>query len=313
MRGNMNTTINKLASRGRIFERLVEDMERWLGVRGAEIKSPDFLVDRDTGQRREVDVSLRIPTTDGPFLTVVECRDRSRAPDVTWIEQLATKCRSVGANRVVAVSSRPFGQSARMKAHALQVELREVQEITEDIAVRWGRTFAITSSWPHYKIRACRFITDPALAKWVPESGAAARFEKEPFATAIGFDRQTNKPITLSTLAYSAINTYPLFQEDKGIETDPRHFDFELGMAPGRYVLRHADGDVRLCAVKFALDLWWAVPKPVSSRCWAYRESCETVSEYARVVFQLPNGEYLGLFWGKDGPTEFAEEVRQGA
>jgi hypothetical protein len=278
-------------------------MEQWLRPLGTEIKSPEFLLDHDTGHRREVDVALRIPTANGVFLTVLECRDRSRSPDVAWIEQLATKCKSVGANRVIAVSSRPFGHTVRCKAHALQVELRHVEEITEDIATRFGHTLAITSTWPHFRIRACRFVTEPDLPQWKPDAKAAERFAREPFVTPVGFHRETEKPITLSLLAYTAISVNPAFHGDKSRSSEPRPFEFEMGMTPGRYVLKHAAGEVSLLAVKMALDVWWAVPKPVSRRCWAYRDSSGTVTEYARVVFQFPNGEYLFLSWGKDNPS----------
>jgi hypothetical protein len=302
-----NSNVNPRASReprpGRAFECLVEEIQRWLLPRGAEIKSPDFLVDRDTGRKREVDVSIRIPTAKGPFLTVLECRDRSRSPDVAWIEQIAKKCESVRANRVVAVSSHAFGDTVRLKAHALQVEVRHVEEIDEDIATRWGRTLAITSTWPHYQILDYRFITDPELPLWKPDAKTADRFAREPFSTAVGFHRETEKPITLSTLASSAINAYPLLQAGKDQPAEPQRYRIELGLAPGRYLLKHAGGQVNLIAVKMVFDLWWAVPKPVSTRCWAYRDPSGAVTEYARFTFRLPNGEYLCISCPRDTPT----------
>ena len=57
---------------------------------GAVIKSPDYIPDIFTGQAREIDVSIRCKIGSVEILITVECRDRVRTEDVTWIEQLAT-------------------------------------------------------------------------------------------------------------------------------------------------------------------------------------------------------------------------------
>ncbi len=56
-----------------------------------QIKSPDFIADSITGEKREVDISLRGKIGSHPILIIIEVRDRDKVQDVTWIEQLATK------------------------------------------------------------------------------------------------------------------------------------------------------------------------------------------------------------------------------
>ena len=73
----------------REFEVLIVRIEQWLGPRGAEVKSPDRIPDRATGESREVDASIRLHVGSAPILVTVECRDRVKGEDVTWIEQIA--------------------------------------------------------------------------------------------------------------------------------------------------------------------------------------------------------------------------------
>ena len=47
-----------MAREGRELERLVALIEETVGPEGATVKSPDFIEDRITGQKREVDVSI---------------------------------------------------------------------------------------------------------------------------------------------------------------------------------------------------------------------------------------------------------------
>src|SRR5260221_2294701 len=100
--------------KGRKLERIVEALEKCWSPERAEVRSPDFLIDRTTGEEREVDVSIRYKIGTIPVLVVLECRDRRNAQDVTWIEQLAKKRDDVMASRAVAVSSSGFTQSASL-------------------------------------------------------------------------------------------------------------------------------------------------------------------------------------------------------
>ena len=76
-----------------------------------KIQVRDRLPDKDTGELREVDVSIRGKVASAPVLIIVECRDHARTQDVQWIEQLETKRVGVGANAAIAVSSSGFSLS----------------------------------------------------------------------------------------------------------------------------------------------------------------------------------------------------------
>lgn len=119
-------------SRSREFEALTARIEAALAPAGAKIKSPDRIKDKVTGNYREVDASIRYAIGSCEMLITIECRDRSRIQDVTWIEQLATKRSHVGADRTIAVSSSPFSAAALRAAAAHGISTRLITEIADE-------------------------------------------------------------------------------------------------------------------------------------------------------------------------------------
>ena len=103
---------------GRSLELLVQALEQLLAGAPVEIRSPDFIMGRNSGTSREVDVSLRSQVGSVSVLVIIECRDRAKPQDVTWIEQLASKREDVGADKAVAVSAGGFSAGARNLARS---------------------------------------------------------------------------------------------------------------------------------------------------------------------------------------------------
>lgn len=125
----------------RRFELVVASLERALSPQGAVVTSPDRLRDRVTGRRREVDATVRIVRPDGgEELTAIECRRRRSRQDDPWIEQLASKQHKIGADRVIAVSSRGFSESAKLSANHFGITLRTLAELSDPEEV--SRLFA---------------------------------------------------------------------------------------------------------------------------------------------------------------------------
>lgn len=121
---------------GQAFEALVERIERALAPTGAVITRRDRIPDRDGGGLREIDLSIRQRIGLSEILIIVECRDRKRS-DVTWIEQVASKRRSVRADRAIVVSSKRLGRSAIAKAQALDVEARICEKLRPEDFLGW--------------------------------------------------------------------------------------------------------------------------------------------------------------------------------
>lgn len=118
----------------REFERLIARIEADAGPRGMVVKSPDRLPCKLTGRLREVDASIRAKVGTANMLITVECRRRLKIQDVTWIEQLATKRSSIGADRTIAVSASGFSEEAQTAASHAGISLRKISDLTiEDI------------------------------------------------------------------------------------------------------------------------------------------------------------------------------------
>jgi hypothetical protein len=122
---------------GRSLELLVQALEHLLADAPVEIRSPDFITGRNSGTSREVDVSLRSQVGSVSVLVIIECRDRAKPQDVTWIEQLASKREDVGADKAVAVSAGGFSAGARNLARSKQVDLRSLEELEPHVVYDW--------------------------------------------------------------------------------------------------------------------------------------------------------------------------------
>jgi hypothetical protein len=122
---------------GRRFEQLIAELEKLLARTEVIVRSPDYIPGRKSGSRREVDVSVRGRFGSVEMLVVLECRDRNREDDVTWIEQLASKRDEVGADLLIAVSSSGFSEGARRLADAHGVLLRGTEPLRADEVFEW--------------------------------------------------------------------------------------------------------------------------------------------------------------------------------
>jgi hypothetical protein len=139
----------------REFERLVARIEADAGSRGLVVKSPDRLRCKLTGRLREVDASIRAKVGTTEMLVTIECRRRSKLQDVTWIEQLATKKSSIGADRTIAVSASGFSAAAQTAASHAGISLRKISDLTVadiipilglDLVMFWHKACAITGA-----------------------------------------------------------------------------------------------------------------------------------------------------------------------
>lgn len=135
---NIKNQKKSFSTAWRQFENLVTRIEQVLAPHDAIIASPDFFIDKITGAKREVDASIKFKAGTAEIVIIIECRDRVKIEDSTWIEQLATKQRNIGASKVIAVTSNSFTIPAIKKAQHYGIELRKVNKINEDAIVKWS-------------------------------------------------------------------------------------------------------------------------------------------------------------------------------
>ena len=140
----MARPVRKKRGTSKEFERLAAQLESSLAPTGAHVKSPDRIRDKVTGQCREVDASIRYSVGSSDLLITIECRDRVRTQDVTWIEQLATKRFHIGADRTLAVSSTPFTAAALRAAKLHGISTRLIAEVTDEDVRSQTNTLEVT-------------------------------------------------------------------------------------------------------------------------------------------------------------------------
>ncbi|MCO8124260.1 restriction endonuclease [Stieleria sp. TO1_6] len=95
---------------------------------GATITESAMVIDRDSNDEREIDWLLKRSVAGVDIAIALECRDHKRKGDVTWIDQLIGKYRSLPVDRIVAVASAGFTKSAIVKAAANRVDCKTLEE-----------------------------------------------------------------------------------------------------------------------------------------------------------------------------------------
>ncbi|MEN8136497.1 MAG: restriction endonuclease [Thermodesulfobacteriota bacterium] len=121
------------------FEKQIKRIKELLESSEAEIIWDDKIADPDTGQLRQIDITIR---KDGK-VTHVECRKRGSKQDVMWIEELVGRKDSLGADKMIAVSASGFTGPAILKAKAKGIFLRDLQTVTEEEIQSWGNKSTI--------------------------------------------------------------------------------------------------------------------------------------------------------------------------
>lgn len=97
------------------FQQLVHTIHRLLEP-SARVTESMYLKDQATGDQREVDVVVESETDGHNWLTSIECRDRGRVADVSWVEAMLGKHRDLPTDDLILVSHNGFTPQALRKA-----------------------------------------------------------------------------------------------------------------------------------------------------------------------------------------------------
>lgn len=107
------------------FQRLVAALMSAFHGPEYEVVEPAQVKDHKTASQREIDIFVYRHTRPGEEpekYLMVECRDRRRAADEEWIDDLVGKRARLGFKRVIAVSSSGFSRNAGAGAIAEGIE-----------------------------------------------------------------------------------------------------------------------------------------------------------------------------------------------
>jgi hypothetical protein len=191
----------------REFEELVTRIEAAVAPIGAIVKSPDRIKPKHGRRAREIDASIRYKVGSAEVLVTVECRERSRQADVTWIEQLATKRSLIGASLTIAVSSRGFSDDAVAVAKQHDIQLRLIQEITNQEIIDWANGLQVMGVATNIKL--CRMLLEYAEPSNSPpqlSSEINDLWTKEGYTARIFRDMKSGSMISLKDVVYRTDN-----------------------------------------------------------------------------------------------------------
>ena len=102
-----------------------------------------MLVDRITGRSREVDVCVRGVLATQQVVVSIECRDRTRPADVTWVDEMHTKHSRLATNLLILASHSSFTAEAIRVADGYGIRHVAVDDVASSAE---GRLFPTTSS-----------------------------------------------------------------------------------------------------------------------------------------------------------------------
>jgi hypothetical protein len=133
------------------FQRLIAVIQSHLDP-GSTVTESAMLTDVSTGSKREVDVVVS-GRVGGQAVTVsIECRDRARRPDVTWVDEMQTKHSRLPTNVLVLVSHTKFTVEAKSVAHRYDIRCLALDDVEPtapdrlfpDVQSLWGKGWEIT-------------------------------------------------------------------------------------------------------------------------------------------------------------------------
>jgi Restriction endonuclease len=135
------------------FQQVVAYIYSQIVPSGGRVTESAFLREDGTGEPREIDVLIDHKIVGHDIKIAVECRDYTREQNVEWIDQLIGKYSRLRVNQIVAVSSSPFSEAAKIKAAKHNIEAITVNEaLTTDWINRIERWKGMTHSFTLMRI-----------------------------------------------------------------------------------------------------------------------------------------------------------------
>lgn len=129
-----------MPKRSNHFQRLILFIAGQIAPLGATVEESVMVLEQGLLQpiEREVDVLLTLNAGIGVLRIAIECRERSRKDDVSWIDELIGKYRNLFIDKVIAVSNTGFTAAAIEKARLNNITLMAVVDAS---TTNWQAVF----------------------------------------------------------------------------------------------------------------------------------------------------------------------------
>lgn len=116
-----------MPKRSNKFQKLIAAIHGCI-ANDVSVEESALLMDRETGEEREVDIVLKLQLGDYPVVLSVEVSDRSRRAGSGWVEEMAGKHQALQTNKLVLVSRSGFTKPAMKKAKSREIEALTIEE-----------------------------------------------------------------------------------------------------------------------------------------------------------------------------------------
>lgn len=128
------------------FQQLIVAIQSHLDP-GSTVVESAMLQDVQTGTKREVDIVVSGRMAAQVVTVSIECRDRTRPSDVTWVDEMQTKHSRLSTNVLVLVSHSAFTREARSVADKYGIRCLELSDtdpeapdrLFPDVSSLWGK------------------------------------------------------------------------------------------------------------------------------------------------------------------------------
>jgi len=148
---------------GKSLELLVKVVEDILLPKGFTVSVREKIFNDEGIQIAELDVivSGKLGSTQVDWL--IECRDRPSegSSPISWIEQLVGRRDRLGLNKVTAVSTTGFSPESIKYAGESGIELRSVDEISEDVIRDWFKVANIHATINQGELQGASIFVTP--------------------------------------------------------------------------------------------------------------------------------------------------------
>ncbi len=265
-------------------------LEQQLASTPLELKSPDHVYDYVTDTWREVDVAVRARVGTEERLIIFECRDRSRVEDVTWIEQLATKQRSVRANAVVAVSSAGFSAAARRLADHESITLREISRLAAGELFEWLGARELCLRLRRLEMHRVSLDLDPESEESVQLSqDAVAALNSASMESLILRRKQSGEFASLGDL-WRTIRELPFERSLGPGERQNVRLNLNYSNPDDRFQIETDTEPIDIVKATIYGTFWYTDELVPTQQAFRYREAGEVIAENARISLPLESG-----------------------
>ena len=132
--------------RSNLFQEVVAIIHAHM-AEGAVVEESALLVNRLTGEQREVDVVIRSETAGHPFVIGVEASALGRKASADWVEQMVGKHKNLPTDKLVLVAEGGFTRQATELAAAEGVITLSPEDVSESDPT-YSVVNSLRSAWP---------------------------------------------------------------------------------------------------------------------------------------------------------------------